>query len=232
MCVHLQVRDLNREDLIILGLEWTINDAELRKYFEQYGEVSSAEVSESMNIEFTCIDRYKRITWAVYWQEHKVAVQPKAAQFFLRKSLAALCVCICLALSFMYIHVLLVYLLASQVCEVLLWFLCTPLQVKKDHETGKSRGFGFVRYFDPSVQDKVQSMQHNIKGRRIDIKHPRKVGATIHVHVCTYCRQICICIHVWQVTFPKKNELPHVWSTNSSTMSTCLLLSFFLLISH
>ena len=55
--------------------------------------------------------------------------------------------------------------------------------MKKDHETGKSRGFGFVRYFDPSVQDKVQCMQHNIKGRRIDIKHPRKVEATIYMYM-------------------------------------------------
>ena len=51
------------------------------------------------------------------------------------------------------------------------------IQVKKDHVTGKSRGFGFVRFFDPAVQDKVQSMQHTIKDRRIDIKHPRKVDA-------------------------------------------------------
>ena len=39
-----QVHDLNREDLIILGLEWTVNDAELKRYFEQFGEVAAAEV--------------------------------------------------------------------------------------------------------------------------------------------------------------------------------------------
>ena len=39
------MRDLNREDLIVLGLEWSINDAELRRYFEQFGEVAEAEVS-------------------------------------------------------------------------------------------------------------------------------------------------------------------------------------------
>ena len=38
------VQDLNREDLIILGLEWTVNDAELKRYFEQFGEVAAAEV--------------------------------------------------------------------------------------------------------------------------------------------------------------------------------------------
>ena len=38
------VQDLNREDLIILGLEWSVNDAELKRYFEQFGEVAAAEV--------------------------------------------------------------------------------------------------------------------------------------------------------------------------------------------
>ena len=38
------MQDLNREDLIILGLEWTVNDAELKRYFEQFGEVAAAEV--------------------------------------------------------------------------------------------------------------------------------------------------------------------------------------------
>ena len=38
------MRDLNREDMIILGLQWSVNDAELRRYFEQFGEVAAAEV--------------------------------------------------------------------------------------------------------------------------------------------------------------------------------------------
>ena len=42
------MRDLNREDLIVLGLEWSINDAELRRYFEQFGEVAEAEVSSAV----------------------------------------------------------------------------------------------------------------------------------------------------------------------------------------
>ena len=54
--------------------------------------------------------------------------------------------------------------------------MCVCVQVKKDHVTGKSRGFGFVRFFDPAIQDKVETMQHTIKDRRIDIKHPRKVA--------------------------------------------------------
>ena len=43
MCV--QVSDMNREDMIILGLQWSITDQELRRYFEQYGEVAVAEVN-------------------------------------------------------------------------------------------------------------------------------------------------------------------------------------------
>ena len=44
MYTYTQVRDLNREDMIILGLQWSVNDAELRRYFEQFGEVMAAEV--------------------------------------------------------------------------------------------------------------------------------------------------------------------------------------------
>ena len=40
-----QGKEVNSEDLIILGLEWTVTDDELKKYFEQFGEVSHAEVS-------------------------------------------------------------------------------------------------------------------------------------------------------------------------------------------
>ena len=57
-------------------------------------------------------------------------------------------------------------------------------QVKKDHVTGKSRGFGFVRFLDPLVQQKVQTMQHTIKDRRVDIKHPRKVRGLSNVFCC------------------------------------------------
>ena len=64
------------------------------------------------------------------------------------------------------------------VVDVYLW-MCCCVQVKMHHATGKSRGFGFVRFSDPAVQYKVQSMQHTIKDRRVDIKHPRKV------HMCS-----------------------------------------------
>lgn len=35
----------NQEDLIILGVEWTVTDEELRSHFEQFGEVAHCEVS-------------------------------------------------------------------------------------------------------------------------------------------------------------------------------------------
>ena len=35
----------NQEDLIVLGLEWTVTDDELRAYFEQFGQVTHCEVS-------------------------------------------------------------------------------------------------------------------------------------------------------------------------------------------
>lgn len=39
------VQDHDHGDLIILGLAYSVTDAELKKYFEQYGTVVSAEVS-------------------------------------------------------------------------------------------------------------------------------------------------------------------------------------------
>ena len=52
----------------------------------------------------------------------------------------------------------------------------THTQVKKDIDTGKSRGFGFVRYFDEDIQKKVQGMKHTVKGRKVDVKFPKKVN--------------------------------------------------------
>lgn len=49
--------------------------------------------------------------------------------------------------------------------------------MKKDAGTGRSRGFGFVRFFDVSLQQKVFNMQHTIKGRRVDLRYPRRVCA-------------------------------------------------------
>ncbi len=34
----------NQEDLIILGLEWSVDDQELKSYFAQFGELSHCEV--------------------------------------------------------------------------------------------------------------------------------------------------------------------------------------------
>ncbi len=32
-------------DLIVLGLEWTVTTDDMKSYFEQFGEITSAEVS-------------------------------------------------------------------------------------------------------------------------------------------------------------------------------------------
>ncbi|XP_033107642.1 TAR DNA-binding protein 43-like isoform X2 [Anneissia japonica] len=45
-------------------------------------------------------------------------------------------------------------------------------EIKNDHITGKSKGFGFVRFKDPTVQDKVVSRRHQIDGRWCDVRYP------------------------------------------------------------
>ncbi|XP_040269395.1 TAR DNA-binding protein 43-like [Bufo bufo] len=39
------------------------------------------------------------------------------------------------------------------------------VQVKKDAQTGQSRGFGFIRFTDYETQEKVMSLRHEIDGR-------------------------------------------------------------------
>ena len=66
--------------------------------------------------------------------------------------------------------------LAITVFIIVLFELLFP-QVKKDAGTGRSRGFGFVRFFDVNLQQKIFNMQHTIKGRRVDLRYPRRVCA-------------------------------------------------------
>ena len=40
-----QVQDLKYEHLVVHGLESSVNDADLREYFEQFGKVAVAKVS-------------------------------------------------------------------------------------------------------------------------------------------------------------------------------------------
>ena len=116
----------------------------------------------------------------------------------------------------MYIHVHCTYMYyytvspfsSTHTCTCIYNQQCTCIfmhiqQVKKDHVTGKSRGFGFVRFYDPAVQDKVQSMQHTIKDRRIDIKHPRKVRGYIAL-ICEHQSPqadgpVYVCTHMYNV---------------------------------
>ena len=46
------------------------------------------------------------------------------------------------------------------------------VQVKADPKSGKSRGFGFVRFAKSSIQNKLLSMRHFIDGRWCDVKVP------------------------------------------------------------
>jgi TAR DNA-binding protein 43 len=45
-------------------------------------------------------------------------------------------------------------------------------QVKKDQESGLSKGFGFIRFSDYAVQKKVIAKRHNIGGRWCDVRIP------------------------------------------------------------
>ncbi len=49
MTVYTYAQERDRGDLIILGLAYSVTDAELKKHFEQYGEVVSAEVGANSN---------------------------------------------------------------------------------------------------------------------------------------------------------------------------------------
>ena len=60
-------------------------------------------------------------------------------------------------------------------CGVLSFDLAL-FQVKIDTNTKKSRGFGFVRFGDRQVQDRVFEMRnHTIKGRHVDLRFPKQV---------------------------------------------------------
>jgi len=49
-------------------------------------------------------------------------------------------------------------------------------QVKKDVESGLSKGFGFIRFADYDVQKKVIGKRHNIGGRWCDVRIPLSRG--------------------------------------------------------
>jgi len=56
------------------------------------------------------------------------------------------------------------------------FFSCLLVQVKVDRHTGKSRGFGFVRFGDRQIQEKVfEKPDHSIKGRHVDLRFPKQV---------------------------------------------------------
>ena len=55
------VKDINAQDMLVLGLEWSVTDAELKKYFEQFGEVASAEVGAPFRGRFllSCVNKIR-----------------------------------------------------------------------------------------------------------------------------------------------------------------------------
>ena len=53
------------------------------------------------------------------------------------------------------------------------------LQVKRDAKTGNSKGFGFVRFTEYEVQDKVVQQRHMIDGRWCDCKLPNSKARKI-----------------------------------------------------
>jgi len=46
-------------------------------------------------------------------------------------------------------------------------------ELKKEPQTGKSRGFGFIRFKDPGVASNVITQTHIIMGRRAEVKLPK-----------------------------------------------------------
>ena len=90
-------------DLICLGLEWSVTTDDLKSYFEKYGEITSAEVSMKRSIR-------EYGAWRCF------------------------------------------------------------RQVKTDPTSGASRGFGFIRFKDPEVYQRVCEQNHAIKGRKVEVK--------------------------------------------------------------
>jgi len=56
-------------------------------------------------------------------------------------------------------------------------------QIKKDPETGRSRGYGFIRFKDYEVQQKVISQRHLIDGRWCDVRVPNSKGGDMNSEV-------------------------------------------------
>lgn len=54
------------------------------------------------------------------------------------------------------------------------------LQLKTHPDTGKSKGYGFIKFADYEVQKRVTSKKHQIGGRWCDVKIPYSKACTIH----------------------------------------------------
>ena len=61
-----QVQDLNYEHLVVYGLERSVNDADLREYFEKFGKVAVAKVSMWCVCVFTCMRVCQFVTYNMF----------------------------------------------------------------------------------------------------------------------------------------------------------------------
>lgn len=66
------------------------------------------------------------------------------------------------------------------------------VQVKTDAKSGKSRGFGFVRFAKSSIQNKLLSMRHFIDGRWCDVKVPLSKAEADATKATTINRKIFV----------------------------------------
>ena len=83
--------------------------------------------------------------------------------------------------------------------------------MKRD-DSGKSRGYGFIRYADYEAQERVIGKAHFIEGRRCEVKIPHsKAGG---VSLMTYARYWQRVRRIWcqwssvetsRITFPSNN---------------------------
>lgn len=68
----------------------------------------------------------------------------------------------------------------------------TMVQVKTDPKSGKSRGFGFVRFAKSSIQNKLLSMRHFIDGRWCDVRVPLSKAESAETKATQLSRKIFV----------------------------------------
>ncbi|CAL4216539.1 unnamed protein product, partial [Meganyctiphanes norvegica] len=54
-------------------------------------------------------------------------------------------------------------------------------QVKKDGKTGKSKGFGFIRFAEYETQVRVVNKRHFVDGRQCEVKYPQQFNSKVFI---------------------------------------------------